>query len=235
VPNAKRRCDERKAEADKVKLVAKKVQEIEAELKAAKDRQDVLNDLYNQRICWAKLLDRLAEARAIVSATNPSKDDVVLIKADIRRSPGAMAGNRRVEVRQLYLQAFVATSRKEAGARELSDTALDFLRTLSRDSIFKQDFECDETPEKNAKYSYLGDTWSDTVRATSAGAKEDDKEAKGGKGAAAKDGKESVERRDELKATLTFEVLFTFKPPPTIPKAAPPPKPQAGAAAAAKK
>jgi hypothetical protein len=203
VPNAKRRCEAAKAEMEKVQQVAKRVQQIESELKADTDRQNVLNDLFNQRISWAKLLDRLAEARASVKST----DDVVLAKVEIRRATSAAVPGKSVESRQLYVQAFVATGRKEAGARELSDTAFEFIRALCRDSAFKQDFECEEAGDKNAKYSYLGDQFVE-LRPTAAAPKD------------ARGPAEARDSKDELKATLTFDVIFTFKPPLTTAKPA---------------
>jgi len=213
VPNAKRRCDQHKADMEKDKVVAERVLKIERELKADKDRQDVLNELFNQRVSWAKLLDRLAEARASIK----SNDEVVLTRAEIRKGASGVApGGRRIETRQLYVQAVVATSRAEAGARELSDTAFDFIRALCRDSVFKQDFECEETGDKNARYTYLGDQMSEMARPAAAGPRTPGS------------GSDAREIRDELKAKLSFDFFCTFKPPPTAPKpAATPAKPPA--------
>ncbi|HOX07982.1 MAG TPA: hypothetical protein PK280_16410 [Planctomycetota bacterium] len=212
IPKAKQRCEDRRQAMEKAKKDEAEVLKIEQELKAAKDRQDVLNELFNQRVSWAKVLDRLAEARAGVKGL----DDVVLTRVEFKKSGGSAPGRKgAAEVRQLFVQAFVSTNRKEANAGELREVGLAFIKSLCADSAFKQDFECEENGEQNAKYTYLGDQMVENASKPGAAA---------GRGA-----------KDAPAATLNFEVLFTFKPPPVVNKPAAGPQPAQPPVAAAGK
>jgi Tfp pilus assembly protein PilN len=197
VPRAEKRCQDKKTAMELAKKNAEEVQRIERELKAAKDREGVLRDLFNQRIFWARLLDRLAEARAKVKAG----EDVVLTNVDLRKGAGATPG-RSAETRQLDIKGFVASSRKDALAAELREKVIfAFLQTLSGDAEFKKDMECDEKSGGSAKYTYVGDQWTEDLRSS------------------------SRDVRDPPKCMLSFEVTFTFKAPPAQPTPAPAPPP----------
>jgi Tfp pilus assembly protein PilN len=163
VPRAERRCHDKQLAMEQAKKGAEEVQRIEQELKAAKDRENVLRDLFNQRLAWARLLDRLAEARAKTKAS----EDVVLTNVDLKKGTSVASPGRPTETRQLSLKGFVASGRKDASAGELRETCFAFLQALCGDAEFKKDLECDEKGDGNAKYTYVGDQMSEDLRTAS--------------------------------------------------------------------
>ncbi len=201
VPRASRACELKKQDMLKAQAEAAKVKQIDDELKAAKDREGVLRELFDKRIAWARLLDRMAEARSKLG----DGEDVVLTNVDLKKSSGAGAPGRRTETRQLYVKGFVPSNRKDALDGELRQTCFKFLQNLSGDEEFKKDFECEDKGEHNAKYQYLGEQMTE-VKSSSSGARK----AEGGD--------------TGPKSMLTFEVTFNFKAPPApAPKQVGPP------------
>jgi len=201
VPKASRACELKKQDMLKAQAEAAKVKQIDDELKAAKDREGVLRELFDKRIAWGRLLDRMTEARRKLG----DGEDVVLTEVELRKSAGTGLPGKRTETRQLYLKGFVPSSRKDALDGELTPICFRFLQNLSGDEEFKKDFECEDKGERNARYQYLGGQMSE-MKSSSSG----QRKAEGGD--------------TGPKSMLTFEVIFDFKAPPApAPKQAAPP------------
>jgi Tfp pilus assembly protein PilN len=201
VPKAARDCEAQKQAMIKAKGEADEVQKIESELNAFKARENVLRGLFNERVCWARLLDRLAEARAKMK----EDEEVVLTNVEFKKTAalGLAVPGRPAETRQLYLKGFVASRQKDAPAGGLRKIYLGFIEVLTNDKAFASEFEGDPR--------FLGDRLVDDLRnVTVAG------------------GRDPRNLGELPKAVLEFEVSFDFKPlqlpaPPAPLAAAPAP------------
>ena len=196
VPNAARDRDEKKKNMEKAQSDAAEVQKIETELKAFETRENVLRGLFKERVCWARLLDRLAEARAKM------KDEmVVLTNVELRKSTptGPAAGGRPTEIRQLYLKGYVPAP--EGAATDLRKSVLEFIETLRKDRKFTDVFQGEPL--------YRGDRFIENLGTGTGGAKPDPRIPKSGL---------------EFEVAFNFKAATPppTPPPPPLPTPAPP-------------
>lgn len=136
IPNAKAQLKNARQDAELKKKDADVVQENKRKLDALKAREDVLRGLFNQRVCWTRVLDRLAEARSKVTG-------VVLTKVEMTKttSRALAAGQPGGENRQLIIKGFAF----EATSGDQSKTYLQFIEALCKDQVFAADFEGEPT------------------------------------------------------------------------------------------
>jgi Tfp pilus assembly protein PilN len=159
---AERNNKRRDMEAEKTKAEA--VLRLEQQLKAFEARESVLTALFRERICWSRLLDRLAEAR------KNSKDAVVLTALELKTTSTPGAAGKASESRQLYLKGYVPAP--EGAATDLRKSVLEFIETLRKDRKFTDVFQGEPL--------YRGDRFIENLGTGTGGAKPDPRIPKSG-------------------------------------------------------
>lgn len=194
VPNARTERNSAEQEAQKKEVEANEVLAKEALIKGFEARANVLRELYDERIPWAKLLDRLTEARNKVDSDDGN--GVVLTSLELKRGPaaGPALGGKRREMLQLVIKGCVPCFEAEPSADKLRNAYLRFVNALRADKEFADNFEGDPL--------LPGDRIDKSLPAAASAASRGNDQ-------------------DLPKAKLEFQVIFTFKPPePAAKKAA---------------
>jgi Tfp pilus assembly protein PilN len=191
IPNARTARDGAQQEAQKKKEEANEVLSKEAKIKSFDTRKNVLRELYSERVCWAKVLDRLAEARGKVDAKmDAGEGSVVLTSLELKR--GAAAGpvgpGKRREVSQLVIKGCVPSFDADPSADKLRNQYLQFVAALGEDKEFADLFD---GPPK-----LTGDRVIPSLAS-----------------AGAPGARDAGQKMPMPKSGLEFEVIYTFKPP----------------------
>jgi hypothetical protein len=159
IPEARTQLANAQQQAEKKKVEKLEVESKEAEIRNLDVRANILRGLQRDRLPWAKVLDRLADARSKV-------DSIVLTGLDLKRGPagGPIVAGRPREVSQLDVKGLVISYDDDPQSDRLRADYLRFVEVLRNDKAFADIFD------SNVKIP--GDRMNKTLAPSGAGAKD---------------------------------------------------------------